>query len=95
MTAARCYAQRTHGQWVAICVDYALAAQADSLEAARLKLEHQIDSYTQEAIGRDAANGAALLNRSAPREFRIRYYVAAILDHLAWPSARVWRHTSA
>lgn len=80
----RCYAQQSDGIWQAICIDLNLAAQADSLNEAKRKLEAQIVEYIYDAIaGEDRAIGVELLSRRAPLEFRIRYYLICAAQSLA------------
>lgn len=75
----RCYLKPTHGQFVAVCVDLCLAAQADTAKEARAKLEEQIRDYVEEALTVDRAFAAELLTRKAPISQRIEYW----LIHLA------------
>lgn len=69
----RCMAWPEQGQWVAVCIDLTLAAQASTLDEARRKLHGQIESYVLEAITVDAEHAEALLARSAPWRDRLRY----------------------
>ena len=41
----RCYAERKDGQWRAFCLDFDLAAQADTCEEVRAKLDAMLDDY--------------------------------------------------
>ena len=52
----RCYLKKRDGQWVAVCIDLCLAAQADTASEARRRLEAQIVDYVEEAltVDRDA-----------------------------------------
>jgi hypothetical protein len=80
----RCYAKHTGNYWVAVCIDLCLAAQADSFEEAKQKLQAQIVAYVEEALTVDRAFAAELLNRKAPIRQRIEYalIVAAHRVHL-------------
>lgn len=72
----RCYAQKeANGQWVACCLDFCLAAQADSFEDARTKLDDMIKIYIEEAFTIDKANAYNLLvKRKAPISEWIKYF---------------------
>lgn len=73
----RCFAQHDEGQWVAVCVDFNLAAQADSLREAKKKLEEQVTCYVRDAlVGDDRAFVHELFNRKAPLSIMARYYAA-------------------
>jgi hypothetical protein len=69
----RCYAKKRDTQWVAICVDLCLAAQADTADKARQMLVIQIKSYVEEALTVDREFAAELLSRKAPIYQRIEY----------------------
>jgi hypothetical protein len=71
----RCYAERDGGLWVAVCLDLSLAAQGDSMDEARAKLDDQIRDYVRDALGVDRKHAAALLaKRKAPVSEWMRYY---------------------
>ena len=46
----RGYAKREGALWVAVCLDFCLAAQADTAEEATQKLSRQIQDYIYDAI---------------------------------------------
>lgn len=71
----RCFAERRGTQWQAFCLDFNLAAQADSFDEAKKKLEAQIDEYVHDALaGEDRAHaGTLLVRRKAPFSIRARY----------------------
>lgn len=73
----RCVARRRGDVWVALCVDFTLAAQGDSLEEAREKLHAQIADYVTEAVTVDAEHAAELLKRKGPLLHRLQYRLAA------------------
>lgn len=80
----RCFAERDGDVWVAYCLDLSLAAQADSWEEARAKLEAQVREYVADAMGgQDGKYGAALMARRAPASTYLRYYTAKVLIALA------------
>ena len=63
----RCYAKYEEGQWLAFCLDFDLAAQADSFEEAKTKLENMIKAYVFDAlVGEDKDYAQQLLFRKAP-----------------------------
>ena len=62
----RCYAEQKHGQWQAFCLEFDLAAQGDSYQEVKDKIESQIKSYVQDALGEDQEYAAQLLSRKAP-----------------------------
>ena len=70
----RCYARKSQGQWVAVCLNFSLAAQGDSFEEARDKLRSQVDEYIDDAInGPDRQHAHYLMNRRAPLRDWIMY----------------------
>lgn len=78
----RGYVKRDGIQWVAVCIDLSLAAQADSMEAAKRKLMEQIKSYVTEAVTVDAEHAEYLLNRRAPLSQLMEYYFIAMKEKL-------------
>jgi len=69
----RCFAKKTEGVWVAVCLDFCLATQGDSLDEAKHKLEEQISFYVSEAL-QDQDYGSQLLKRRAPLSSWLEYY---------------------
>lgn len=76
----RCYAKRIDGQWVAVCIDLCLAAQADTYQEAKAKLEAQIQEYVYEALTIDREHAQDLLNRKAPLANRIEYLLIRLAE---------------
>ena len=71
-----CYAERKDGQWQAFCLDFDLAAQAETFGEVRAKLDAMLDDYVAEAtVGEDRAFGEQLLTRRAPWWVWVRYYL--------------------
>lgn len=71
----RCYAEQENDVWVAVCLDFCLAAQGDSLVEVKTKLEAQIADYVYDAlVGDDKEFAHQLLTRKAPLHFWARYY---------------------
>ena len=75
----RCYAKKEGSQWVAVCIDLSLAAQADSCNEATEKLELMMLSYVDEALGVHSAYSKQLLSRKAPLPQILFYYFASFL----------------
>jgi hypothetical protein len=69
----RCMSWKEDGLWVAACIDLTLAAQGDTLEQARAKLQAQIVSYLREALTIDSEHAQALLSRKAAPYDRLRF----------------------
>lgn len=88
----RCYAERQDAQWVAVCLDFSLAAQDDTLEGAKARLEAQIEEYVFDAIaGEDRAFAEQLLTRRAPWPQWMRYYLIKGLASLGFMQQGVGR----
>lgn len=80
----RCYAKPEGDAWVAVCVDFSLAAQGDTYQEARSKLDAQIHEYVFDALaGEDRAHAEYLLTRKAPLRFRLRYAMISTLNAAA------------
>lgn len=77
----QCYAEKKDGLWIAACPQFTLAAQGDSFEEAKGKLEEQIKSYVIEALTIDKEHAAELLSRQAPLAMRLRY---RLLSFVTW-----------
>lgn len=73
----RCYAEKIGDQWQAFCLDFALAAQADSLPEVKVKLDSMIGEYIHDALGgEDKDHGYDLINhRSAPAKYWAKFYL--------------------
>ena len=69
----RCYAERQGDLWVAVCIDFSLAAQADSFDEARAKLSAQVRDYLDEAYS-EPEHTVQLLERRAPAPQIMRFY---------------------
>lgn len=79
----RCYAEQTGRQWVAVCLDFSLAAQADSFEEVKAKLEAQMREYVYDAlVGEDREHAKYLLTRRSPLRFWLRYWLVVLLSKL-------------
>lgn len=76
-----CYGEKDGGQWSLICLDYSLAAQAETFEDAHKKLTDMIADYVAEALGPDKEHADYLLkNRKAPLRFWLKYYLAFLMS---------------
>jgi len=85
----RCYGFYRHGQWHGLCLDFDIAAQADSPQALRAKLAEIIESYVETVLDTDdKASVAALLDRRAPLEDWLRYWAAGLAAQIH-PSRRL------
>lgn len=82
---ATCYAWGRSGYWEAICVDYDLTAQGDSLEAVRLELGDAIETFLSRVRELPESEQARLLNRKAPLALRIKLAVLYRLSRLLTP----------
>ncbi|MBS3896323.1 DUF1902 domain-containing protein [Silanimonas sp.] len=79
----RCYARQQGGVWVAVCIDLSLAAQADTYNEARHKLDAQIREYVEDGlVGRDRESARMLLSRKSPLSQRITYHMIGLTDFL-------------
>jgi hypothetical protein len=80
--ALRCYAEREAPcVWVALCLDFDLAAQGETFADARARLDAMINDYVEDALtGEDRAHARSLLNRRAPWRYWLRYYWFALVQ---------------
>ena len=69
----KCYAKQEEDMWVAVCLDFCLATQGDSLNEVKRKLEEQITFYVGKAL-EDKEYGNQLLGRRAPVTQWLEYY---------------------
>jgi hypothetical protein len=82
-TTIHLLARRIEGQWVVACLDFDLAAQDCTFEAAQRRLLDQVESYVQEALSIDGGTHASeLLSRRAPLVNWALFYVAMVLQGL-------------
>jgi hypothetical protein len=80
----RCFAEQTGDQWQAFSLEFGLAAQADSFQAVKQKLEMMIFSYVYDAlVGDDRAHAYELLNRRATWQVYAVYYFYKCLNGIA------------
>lgn len=73
----RCYGYRdAHGKWCGVCLDFNLAAEADSVSDLRAKITAMIESYVEAVLDtKDAASIPPLFRRRAPLSDWMLYYL--------------------
>jgi hypothetical protein len=77
----RVYGELTADVWSLICLEFNVAAQAETLIEARYKLRLIVTSYLLDALaedGLDRTHASTLLRRKAPSIFWVKYYVYSI-----------------
>lgn len=76
----RCYIEKQGNLFVAVCIDLSLAAQADSMDEARRKLDLQIVDYLNDVLnGPEREHIKDLLPRKAPLSQQLRYQVIRLV----------------
>ena len=83
--AATCYAWGRSVNWEAICVDYDLTAQGESLEEVRRELDDAIETFLSRVRELPESEQARLLNRKAPLALRTRLAFLYWLSRLLTP----------
>lgn len=79
----RCFVERRDDRWQGFCIDLNLAAQGDSLEEVKCKLEAMIADYVYDALaGEDREYAFQLMQRKAPLSIRWRYYYHALIPRI-------------
>src|SRR5487761_953044 len=73
----RCFAEHKNGVWQAFALEFDLAAQADSFDEVKQKLDSMIDSYVYDALaGEDREHALELLfHRRAPFSLWLKYFL--------------------
>jgi len=72
-------AWREGDQWIAVCLEFNLAAQDDSFDEVKARLNSQIRSYLLEAlVGEDSEHAGYLIHRRAPLHYWLTYYLIAL-----------------
>lgn len=74
----RLYGKKRSGHWSIICLEFNLAAQANTIQEAKAKLDEMMKSYVHDAV--DAQYGLQLLTRRAPAVFWAKYYFERFLQ---------------
>ncbi|WP_061946313.1 hypothetical protein [Collimonas pratensis] len=72
------YGEQRDGQWSLVCLDFSLAAQADSIEEAKQLLEGQIKEYLREAQDEDQEFAPLLISRRAPLKYWAKWWAGRI-----------------
>jgi len=88
----KCFAKQTEGVWVAVCLDFCLATQGNSLDEAKRKLEEQIFYYVSEAL-QDQEYGSQLLSRRAPVSSWIEYYYIWMANRIYHSASVIFNET--
>lgn len=79
----KCFAEFDGSSWTAVCLDFTLAAQADTYDEAKSKLEIMIVEYLDDVFtGDDKLYADQLLSRSAPFSLWAKYYWMVIKNKL-------------
>jgi predicted RNase H-like HicB family nuclease len=80
----RCLLEQKGDQWQAFSLEFGLAAQGDSEQEVRQKLESMIEWYVRDAlIGEDREHAYDLLIRRKARwPIFLRYYLAWTVSHI-------------
>lgn len=90
----KCYAEKQHDCWVAVCLDFTLAAQGDSYDEVKTKLEAMITEYVYDAlVGEDKQYASQLLSRTAPLSSWVKYYLILIKNVLFHGDGRTFAET--
>ena len=75
----RCIVEPKGDQWQAFSLEFGLAAQGDSMEDAKRRLDAMIQSYVSDALaGEDRDHAHELLIRRATLPVYFRYYLSSI-----------------
>lgn len=74
MKKIHCYAQKEANGWVALCLDFDLAAQGETLTEARATLDAMIADYIEDAATIDSEFADSLLTRRAPLRYWLSFY---------------------
>lgn len=81
-----------NGQWSLLCLDFDLAAQADTLDEAQARLREQIKEYLHDALeGEDVPFARDLLLRRAPARYWLIYYAVSLFEKFAQSASRISR----
>ncbi|EHV5556833.1 hypothetical protein LQM11_001204 [Vibrio parahaemolyticus] len=85
----RCLVKIDGELYVAMSLEFGLAAQANTVSEALNKLKEQIAEYTSEALKLDSEHSDELLNRKAPALWYVWYYFAKFFNsHLIFNNCR-------
>ncbi len=89
----RFYVEKKGDQWQAFCLDFCLAAQADTFQEARRKIESMTAEYVYDALaGEDRDYAEQLLSRKAPLNQWFKYYKYRFLSKVVHaPANEIYR----
>jgi hypothetical protein len=80
----RCYGYRKGNKWIGVCVDLDIAAEADSLDDLKNKLNSMIHSYVETVCDtEDKSSIPYLIKRRSPLPDWFRYYLTVALCRIA------------
>ncbi len=90
----KCFAEYDGESWSAICLDFTLAAQAETFEEAKNKLEVMIIEYVNDALsGEDRPYARQLLSRRAPLSLWLQYYWMRVKNKLCHQPITIFNET--
>jgi hypothetical protein len=93
----RCFAEQKNGHWQAFSLEFGLAAQGESFNEVRRKLDAMLFDYIRDAlVGEDRDCAAQLLGRKAAPWIFLRYYQVRLfrgLLHFKNQTMRTFRQT--
>jgi hypothetical protein len=78
----RCLAKKEGDKYLAMSLDFGLAAQANSLPDAKRKLQQQVHEYIEEAHTTDVDNKEYLLGRKGPLSWFFIYYLLKLVGNI-------------
>jgi hypothetical protein len=88
----RCIVEPKDGQWQAFSLEFGLAAQAETREDAKGRLDLMIRSYVHDAlVGEDREHAHELLKRRATWSVYFRYYLSCIFFKAGSRSNQAYR----
>jgi hypothetical protein len=85
-----CIAQHKKGQWQAFSLEFGLAAQGESLQDVKRRLDSMVHSYVFDALGEDRSHALQLLRRKATWDVYVKYYLADVISR----TKRIWGATN-
>lgn len=86
----RCLVESKQGEWQAFSLEFGLAAQGETLEDAKRRLDAMLQSYIHDAlVGEDRAHAHDLLSRRATWRVYLRYYLSLLFDGAS--SSKIYR----
>lgn len=89
----RILGKKEGNQWTVMCLDFSLAAQADTYDEAHRLLQAQIHSYLKDIFeGPDREFAETLLRRRAPLRYWFAFYYFRFLQALRRDGVPVGHH---